>query len=206
MAFTTAELQAIKLELGYNILQTGAVAYVGITQLFESVVNTYIDDEVETTVTLSTAISEASTPTPQTLTLADATGFATGALVYIDVDDRMEKRRIQYLSGTSATILLQKAHSGTFAVSLFGPIPRAREILWRIQTVKDEMGGTFGEGTIKKVDEVEFYQGGSKGSDRFESLGGQLRFWRNELASALGVTNAWELKAGGSCMTTLSVY
>jgi hypothetical protein len=201
LAFTDAEIQAIKAELGYNLLDTGATAYVGVSQLLESVVNSNIDDEVSTTVTLVTAISAASSPTPQTLTLASSTGFSSGAVVYVDVDDRMERRRIQYLSGVSATVLLQKAHSGTIPVSLFGPIPRARELLWRIQAVKEEMAETLGEGAIKKVDEVEFYRPGGRTTTTFGLLGNQLRMWRNELSACLALPNLWEERRNSSALT-----
>lgn len=205
MAFTTAELWQIKAELGYNLLETGAVAYVGITQLFESVVNEYIETEVATTAALSSAISAASEPTPVTLTLASATGFSSGAVVHLDVDERLERATIQSLSGAFAVVHLQKAHSGTIPVSLDGPIPLAKQALRQIRKVKQEMASALGEGAIKKVDEVEFYQA-NKSQTMFGLLGDQLRFWRNELASVLGVMNAWETKPTGRGLTTLSVY
>lgn len=202
MAFTDAELFAIKRELGYPLLENTASPYIGITSLFEVVINANIAAEVTTTSTLSSAISAASSPTPQTLTLASATGFSSGAVVYVDVDSRQERATIQSLSGSDIVVLLQKAHSGTIPVSLDGPIPIAKSILRRISEVKDEMAQTFGEGAIKKVDEIEWY--GHGWNSTFGNLGTQLKYWRSELASILGVQNMWDIRTGGSC--SVSVY
>src|SRR5690554_1396495 len=59
-----------------------------------------------------------------------------------------------------------------------------REILDSIASTKEEMSLTYGEGALKQVDEVHFYQ---TGGTLFGNLGGQLAYWREELASALGV-------------------
>jgi hypothetical protein len=60
-------------------------------------------------------------------------------------------------------------------------------------------------GGLKKVDEIEFYPTSTTtttsetaaGGSVFSNLNGQLKFWRRELASALGVRNLWDLKRGG---------
>src|SRR5690606_31180475 len=135
------------------------------------------------TTTSATPVTAASTPTPATLTLAEATGFAEGARVVIDVDGRQEIATVQTLSGTSLTVSLANAHSGTYPVTVEGGESIVRELLLRIKTTSDEMSGVLGEGALKKVDEVEFYQSGVKST--FANLGDQLRYWRNELASCL---------------------
>lgn len=206
MAFTTAELWAIKAEVGWSLLQTGATAYVGVSQLLDLVVNTNIDDEVSTTCTLGTAIAAASSPTPQTLPLADASSFSAGAEVYIDIDDRMERVRIQSLSGSDIVVLLSKAHSGTFPVSLFGPIPLVRELLHKIRGLKERMGSTYGEGVLKKVDELEWFApGGNTSSTSFSLMADQLSFWRSELCAALALPNMWD-KRSGRCTNSMTVY
>lgn len=199
MAFTTQEIYRIKAELGYNVLTTGADPYVGVTALFDSVIQSYIDDEVATT--SSTAVTAASTPTPADLTLAAATGFTAGDRCIVDVDTRQEAVTLQYITGTTATFQLSKAHSGTYPVIVEGPITLARERLNRIEEVKREIGSTFGWGALKKVDEVEFYQ---TGGSYFGALGEQLSFWRNELASIINAPNIWEMRSGAA--TSLSVY
>jgi hypothetical protein len=199
MPFTPAELWRIKAELGYNLLNVGADAYIGISQLLEQVVNNNIDSEVTTTAT--TSVTASTTPTPTTITVASATGLATGDRVFVDVDSRLENVTIQNLSGTSLTALFSKAHAGTYPVMLEGPITLAKEALQRIGEVKAEMGTTFGHGALKKVDEVEFYD---SSRTHFGSLGDQLSYWRDELASRLGVPNLWRRRSGGS--GRLSVY
>jgi hypothetical protein len=200
VAFSTSELARIKAELGYNLLEVGADPWIGISQLFEQVVNEHIAAEIATT--SSTAVTAQDTPTPVTLTLTAATGFVTGQRCVVDVDARQELATLQNLSGTSATFLLLLAHSGTYPVSVEGPIPIAKYCLHRIATVKAEMAETMGYGALKKVDEVEFYETGR--NTRFGLLGNQLRYWRDELASVLGVPNRWSAKQAGS--SALSVY
>jgi hypothetical protein len=202
MAFTSAEIWEIKRELGYNLLQTGATAYVGVSQLLETVVNENIDAEISTTATLATPISQASTPTPQTLTLADATSFSAGAIVGVDVDTRFERVAIQSKTGSDVVVQLKEAHSGTIPVALDGPIPLVREVLRKIREVKEEMGSTFGEGPLKKVDEIEWYEG--NGTDTFGRLGDQLAYWRAELSAMLATPNLWERRAEGR--RTVSIY
>jgi hypothetical protein len=199
MAFSTQELYRIKRELGYHLLTVGSLPYIGYASLFESVINTNIADEVTTTASLSRTATSGAVPT--SVTLASATGFAAGARVVVDVDDRTETVTIQSLSGAVATLPLRKAHSGTVPVSLEGPISMAREILRKIETVRERMATTYGEGAIRKVDEVEFW---NANRSVFGALGDQLDYWRSELASVLGIHNA--RSAGGSGSVSVSVY
>ena len=197
MSFTTSELQRIKAELGYNVLSVGADAYIQVSQLFEVVVNSYIDAEVSTT--SSTAVT-ASGVTQATITLASATGFNSGARIVVDVDSRREMVTIQSLSGADATALFSNSHTGTYPVALDGPIPIAKEALHRVETAKVELARTFGEGALRRVDEIEFYD---TGKSLFGSVGDSVMYWRDELASALGVPNLWRRRRGGG---SLSVY
>ena len=199
MAFTSSELARIKAELGYNLLTAGADPYVGVTTLFEGVVNSYIAAEVATTST--TAVTAASSATPATLSLASATGFETGQRCVIDVDDRQETATLQSLSGTDATFLLKLAHSGTYPVSVEGPITIAKSYLAKIADLKTEIGSSLGYGALKSVDEVEFY---NAGGSYFGVLGEQLMYWRDELASVLGVPNMWRRERRVS--SSLSAY
>lgn len=193
MPFSTSQLERIKAELGYNVMQVGADPYIGVHQIFEVVVNTNIAAEVTTTV-VSCAITVAASPATNVLSLVSAVGFAAGARVFIDVDSRKENVTIQALAGNDITVQLTKAHDGEVPVSLEGPIPLAIEKLCRILEVKDEMAQTFGYGALKAVDEVEFYNTGDS-TTLFGSLGEQLKYWRAELASILGVPSLWAQRA-----------
>lgn len=200
MALSTSELQRIKAELGWNVLSTGAEPFIGVAMVFEQVIAVYMTAGAATT--SATALVASATPAPAVLTLASATGFASGARVWIDVDDRQESATVQNLAGTAATVLLSKAHTGTYPVYVDGGEGIVRELLGRIKAVKDELAGTFGEGSLKKVDEVEFYQ---TGMTAFGSTAKALMFWRDELASVLGDVslNRWRRRSGGGSM---SVY
>jgi hypothetical protein len=196
MAFTTQELYRIKRELGYHVIGIGSLPYIQYTQLFDSVINVYVDAEVSTTATLATAISASSSAAPQAITLASATGFSAGQRAVLDVDDRTETATIQSLAGAVMTVQLRLAHSGTIPVALEGPITMARELLRQIERARAEMASVFGDGALKKVDEVEFYKQGDM--SRFGLIGAQVTYWRDELASVLGVANGWRHRNGGA--------
>jgi len=200
VALSTAELTRIKAELGWNVLSTGAEPFIGVAMVFDQIIATYMT--AGATTTSATTVAASTTPAPATLTLASATGFATGARIWLDVDDRQESATVQNLSGAAATVLLTKAHSGTYQVYVDGGEGIVRELLARIRAVKDELAGIFGEGALKKVDEVEFYQ---TGMTLFGSTAKALMFWRDELASVLGDVslNRWRRGSGGG---SLSVY
>jgi len=94
------------------------------------------------------------------------------------------------------TLYLKLAHSGTYPVTVEGGESIVREYLARIRDVKAQMAQTFGEGSLKKVDEIEFYQT-MKGATLFGNLGAQLSWWRDELASVLGIRSGWAQKRSG---------
>jgi hypothetical protein len=198
VALLDSEVARCKAELGYPLLSQ-ANPYIGITLLFEQVVQPYIVAGAKTT--SSTAVVAADEPTPSTLTLADITGVHAGDRVSVDVDDRQESATVQSLTGSTIVVLLKGAHTGTYPVTVEGGEQIVREILARIRATKTEMGGTFGEGALKKVDEVEFYQ---TGGSLFSTLGSQLMFWRDELAAALGIQSLWARRRAGA--TRMSVY
>lgn len=200
MALTTAEISRIKAELGFNLMTSSAVPWIDVAIVFEQIVQPYLQSGVSTT--SATAVTAATTPTPVTLTLASATGFATGDKVWVDVDSRQELATIQNLSGAAATMLLSLAHSGTYPIVLDQGEAIVREILDKIRATKARLVATYGGGGLKKVDEIEFYQAGSK--TLFGHIGDELMFWRDELGSVLGVPNMWSRKraAGG----VMSVY
>ena len=198
MALLDSEVARCKAELGYPLLSQ-ANPYIATTLLFEQVVQPYIGAGAKTT--SSTAVTAADVPTPVTLTLADVTGVHGGDRVIIDVDDRQEGATVQSLTGSTIVVLLKGVHSGTYPVTVEGGEQIVREILARIRATKTEMGGTFGEGALKQVDEVEFYQ---TGGSLFSTLGSQLMFWRDELAAVLGIQSLWARKRAAA--TRMSVY
>lgn len=199
MALSSAELLRVRAELGFNVLSNGAAPFIGVTSLFDTVIAEYMTAGAATT--SSTAVTAASAPTPVSITLASATGFDSGARVWLDVDDRMESATIQSLTGAVAVVDLIKAHTGTYAVYVDGGEAMVRDILNTIKATKAKMGTIFGTGALKKVDEIEWY---STSKTQFGMLGDQLMFWRDELASLLGAPNCWRGTRGGG--STISVY
>lgn len=192
MPFTDAQLTRIRHELGQNVLQVGADIYVGVHQILEVVIQNHIAAEITTT--SGTSVTAATPGTPVAITLASATGFAAGERIHVDVDGRFEIVTVQSLAGAVATAQFMRPHSGTYPVSMDGPIPIAKSILNKIDAVKQELASVRGEGAVKQVDELRFFQAGQGGSSLFGELGGQLQFWRKELASALGIPNLWDRK------------
>ncbi len=200
MALLTSEIARIKAELGYNVLSNGASPWVDIVAIFEQVIQPYLSGGASTT--SATSVTAAATPTPVALTLADATGLAAGNRVVIDVDSRQEIATVQSISGAAITVQLTGTHSGTYPVTVEGPETIVREILRQIAGVKTKMVESHGEGSLKAVDEIEWYSSGSVTT--FGNLGAELAYWRDQLAAVLGVQSMWARRRAGA--QTMSVY
>jgi hypothetical protein len=198
----TSEISRIKAELGYNVLSPSAAPYVDIVYIFEQVIQPYTVGGAPTT--SSTPVAAASVPTPRTIVLESATDVTSGDVLAIDVDSRQERATIQSLTGTSAVVLLSKVHSGTYPVVVEGPEMIVRDILMRIADVKLKMySSTTTSGTLKQVDEVQWYETKNKESQH-EALVSQLNYWREQLAAVLGIKSAWSAKNASA--TRMSVY
>lgn len=200
MPLLASEIARIKVELGFNAMGNGAVPWIDIVAIFEQVIQPFLSGGASTT--SSTEVSAAGAPTPVALTLADATDISAGDRIVVDVDSRQETATIQSLVGPVATVLLSKEHSGTYPVTVEGGESIVREILQRIAETKAKMLEVYGTGSLKAVDEIEFY--GTGGTTQFGNLGDQLMWWRDQLAAALGIQSMWSRRraSGGS----LSVY
>lgn len=194
MALTASEVQRVRVELGYHALTVDAEPYISYVSVFDQIITPYLSAGASTT--SATAVAAADEPTPRALTLTSATGFAAFARAVVDVDSRQEIATVQSISGSTITLLLSKVHSGTYPVVIEGGESIIREILARIAEVKTKMAKDYGAGTLKKVDEVEWFQAGEITS--FGSFGAQLRYWRDELAAALGIESLWNQKTAGA--------
>lgn len=205
MALLDSEVARIKAELGYNVLTVGAEPYIGTASMFTQVIQPYVQSGASTV--SSTSVTAASAPTPVTLTLTSATGFEAGQRVVVDVDSRQEVATIQAVSGSTITLMLSFTHSGSYPVTVEGGEAIVRSILRQIIRIT-ESGGTLQGATsqagLKKVDEVEFFSGPDGSGSRFKSVVEALDYWRDYLASALGV----ERRNGGrnSGGSSIAVY
>lgn len=213
MALTTVELQRIRYELGYPNLDNAAEPYIGIAAVFAAVIQPYLLGGAQTV--SSTPVTAATTPTPQSLTLLSATGFAAGDVVVVDVDARQERATIQSLSGATMTVQLSLTHTGSYPVVQEGAEAIIRDILRELRLLANGMNGSAGaisslrsRAGLKKVDDVEFFGGGgtlaSQGIDPVTQVLALREYWRDELAAALGIVrlNA-KNQSGGS---DISVY
>lgn len=197
MALLDSEIARIKAELGYNVLSNGALPWIDIVAIFEQVIQPNLSGGAKTTSSTTVTIQG-----QNTIVLASATGFHSGDRIVIDVDDRQEIVTVQNLSGSNATVLLSKEHSGTYPVTVEGPETIVREILADIAATKKKLAEQFGTGALKKVDEVEFYD--ARGMTSFGILGENLAYYREMLASALGIQSMWAASKQGAA--TVSVY
>ena len=208
MPLLDAELARIKHELGFNLLSIGAEPYIGITRVFEQVVLPNLSDGALTTsATDVVAVTAGAPPSPVTLTLASATGFAMMAQVIVDVDGLQETSTVQSVSGDTITVPLRYAHSGTYPVAVESGVSMVREYLARLRKVALAIERFGPRAGIKKVNEIEFF-GGASGraveASGYQTLSQMQRAWRRELCMMLfGVGSIGQLAGGGSRM---SVY
>jgi hypothetical protein len=200
VALLTSEIARCKFELGYNVLTIGAEPFIGVSIVFEGVIQNNVSAGAVTS--SATPVTAATAATPVTLTLAVGTGFATGARVVIDVDDRQEVVTAELVAGTALTVLLTKAHAGTYPVTVDGGETIVRECLQLIRVYKDELARTFGTGSLAQVDEIKFFQ--TRGNTAFDNLCAQIDWARDELAAALGVVNLRKMKR--SAGSSISMY
>jgi hypothetical protein len=199
VALLTSELRRLRYELGYNVLDAGAEPYIGVHAVFEQVIQTYM--QAGATTTSATAVTAATTPTPVTLTLADGTGFTAFDRAMVDVDGRLEVATIQLVSGNDITLMLELAHSGTYPVAVEGGEAIVRQILRRLDLIAAELGdgGVLASAGLRRVDEIEFAN--DLRSSRREETEALREYWRDELASALGVRNLRSVRGSSNSVS-----
>jgi hypothetical protein len=194
MALLDSEIARIKWHLGYNVLSVGAEPYFGYVSIFDQVIQPYVTAGAKTT--SATTVTAASTPTPVTLTLASATGFESYASVIVDVDSRQERATVQSVSGSTITLILSNAHSGTYPVAVEGPESIVRDVLSKCDAAWSAYSEAIGNAGLKQLGqgEIEWFQEGS-GNGALSSARATLMNWRRELGNALGLPPAG---SGGS--------
>ena len=204
MALLDSEVQRIRAELGYNTMGVQAEPYITTTAIFNSVIQNYITAGVKTT--SSSPVPAQAVQTPTSIVVADATGIHAGDMLVVDVDARQEKATVVILSGSTVTLQLALAHSGTYPVTVEGGESIVREILRQLMTLRlggaggklGAMAATMRTAGIKKVDDVEFFGGGSGGGiDQVTQTMRLIEYWRDELAATLGVQRLNRRSSGG---------
>lgn len=196
MPLTVSELDRIKSELGANLLNTGAQPFIGVHMVFEQVILPYLREGNDTT--SSTPVTADPSGAFVTLNVASATGMSTYSRIAVDVDDSYEMATIRSVSGTSIGVFLKKAHAGTYPVSVDGGLVQVRECLAALYAIQIEILDDLGGGSVKKIDELEFYEMRG-GKSALEGLHAKREFWRNELCSRLGLPRrSPQRRCGGS--------
>jgi hypothetical protein len=196
MPLTTGELDRVRGELGYNLLNTGAQPYIGVHAVFEQVIQPYLREGADTT--SSTVVAASASGSLVTLAVASATGIALHDRVAVDVDDAFEMATVRSIVGTSVGVVLKKAHAGTYPVTVDGGLVQVRECLSALYLARQRITALNGTGALKAVDEVQFYD--SRQKSRLKLFQEQLEFWRDELASRLGIPRRSPQNSNGGCV------
>jgi hypothetical protein len=158
MAITDSEVESLRFHLGYGNIGLGTSTYSpdGFKELFRDVVAAYLTGDSETEATATIAAGKVAAVTPGAMT-----DIVARARLVVDVGDDAEIVTVKSVTATTFTARFAKAHSGTFPVSLLGGQARLRLLLHTADQAWEAMqNGDIGENAgLKKVDEVEFYQG-----------------------------------------------
>ncbi len=204
MALLQSELRHIRSVLGYNVLEVGAGPYVGVTALFDQVVLPYMQAGATTASSTSGAAPDtAGTSAPVTLRLTAATRVSQFDRAVVDVDSRQEIATISQVSGSTITLLLSLAHSGTYPVTVEGGESIVRDVLRKLANVGVNLEDGADSAGIKRVDEIHFF-GGAKGSSLIRELQALREYYRKELADVLGVPYLREQKRRSG--STVALY
>jgi hypothetical protein len=195
-----SELDRIRAELGYNLLSVGAEPYIGVQAIFSQVIQPYMREGAGTTSASSFTAETTGQSKLATLTVASATGITVLGKIAVDVDDHLEMATVRSVSSTTITCYLKKSHAGTYPIAVDGGLVIIRECLGALYNVQEQMLNTRGHGSLKAVDEIEFYD--TRGKSQFDVLLSQAEHWRDRLAKHLGIPR---IKMGG-CGGSVGVY
>lgn len=204
-----SELERLRTELGYNAVGVGAEPYISTVRVFDDVIQKFLTaGPVTTSATLVSAVAPPSGPQPVAITLADPAGFGLQDRIWVDLDARSEAALVESVSGSDVVVLLAKDHGpDPYPVTVERGEAIVREILATIGAIKKRMGAqgaltssAWSGAGLKRADEVEWYgplAGSTYGaSPVLAALKANLDFWRDELASVIGVANMWRMKLG----------
>lgn len=194
----TSELARLKDECGYNNLTISALPYTidGVTQLFEQVVQPFMQGGTLTSCT--TTVTASLNPANVTLVLGTNVGISVGDRLVVDQDIPQEYTHVQTVLGDGVTITcaLQNAHSGSYPVCVEGGEAIVRQKLRECILIQQRISRAGGRAGVKKVDEIEFFAATTEQRGVVDELLGLQRYWRQELCDTLGVPNLRAAAAG----------
>lgn len=201
MALLQSELERCKFELGFNLLTLSALPYAwdGVTQIFEQVVQPYLEAGEKNY--SATAVVAAASPTQITLALQTTpTAILVGDRLIVDQDVQQEAGHVYAVTSSSVTVALANAHSGTYPLTVEGGESIIRDCLRQCLLIQQQISQASVVVGVKRADEVEFFGTTTQQMGRRSELIELQRYWRNELAQAIGVPNLREERRGSGSM------
>jgi hypothetical protein len=197
----------MKIELGYNALNLSILTYAidGVTQMFEQIVAVYLQaGELNFS---ATPVTQASVPTLVTLTLTNSpTAILQGDRLVIDQDANQEFAHAQVVSvsgPTTVAVLLQNPHVGTFPVTVEGGEALARYYLRNCVQIADRIARAASRAGVQQVNDVKLFASTPTQKSTFDELVEEQMYWRNELATAIGVRNLRSDARGAGSMVEM---
>ncbi len=176
---TDDEMARLRAELGAHVLANSATPMVGVLSIWAVI----RDSVVSSSVSPTTSATTVSTAGPVVLTLASATGYVAGQSIQLDCDAERETVTIRNLSGSNASVICRKAHSGTYPVEVESPLTIVRGLLSDLRRIEQgDFLAAFDALGVKQVDEIILSDAGQlKFIDRARAM------LRDKLATACGV-------------------
>jgi len=200
VALLQSELQRLKIELGYNALTLSALPYAldGVTQIFEQVVGPYLQAGELNHSSTGVVVPASGNPTVVTLTLLTTpTAIVQGDRIIVDQDFAQEAAHVQTVTSSTVSLALSKAHAGTYPITVEGGEAIVRYYLGQCISIADRISRAASRSGIKKADEVEFFPSTTNQRGVIDDMLHLQRYWRQELASAVGVANLRDARGSG---------
>jgi len=173
------EIFRVRREVLDNVMAYGATPYVSILSVYQIVKDYVLSSSVDPT-TSTTAVTDAG---PTVLTLASVTGLNAGDRVVVDSDDQRETLTIRAITGSTISVVCRKTHSGTYPVEVESGLTLVRGLLSDLITLEGLERDAPAQAGLKRVDEVEWDNGGST----IRTLSNRRMQLRMELANACGI-------------------
>lgn len=199
MAMTDAEIEAIRVHLGWGAIKVAAYPYTpdGFYEVFHQVVQPNLQEGPATTI--ATAIATGTT----TVTPASMTGIVPFQQVYVDVADDHESVMVRAVTATTFTAKFTKDHPANCPVQVESGVARLRALLWSANKAYETLqsSGITQTAGIKQLGqgEIEWFPGGQVLADTVS----HYKHIVSMISAIVRVEPAWG-GAGGN--TTLESY
>lgn len=195
---STAEVDRIRMELGWNVLSIGAEPYIGHARIFDIIQQNVQGASVAAT-TASTAVTAAGVAT---ITLASVSGLSAQTRVQLDTDAQRETCTIIAVSGSAITVLCRKTHGSAYLVEVESALTLVRGLLSDLSALEQvQTLDAFNSLGLKQVDEV-VWRDGEKGL--FDYVNEARESLRGALARACGIPTQSAAQRGRS--SAVEVY